>query len=258
MPAPGNTLGGRVLGNVIPTTKYLLLTIKHKVFVFMAGLKVGAPILRLIIHDWTKFTPSEAPHYGRQFFGDKSDELGFSRAWLHHQNSNPHHWEYWVPRTGHSRGDGADNIPLPMPEWAIREMIADWMGAGKAYDGRWPPKDWPWLSDNWPNIANRVHPETKQKVVQILDGLGYNVLNEQNTLDDRRKKMGTVTARDFNPSNNEIVDGIKERAEALAEYITENLPESRRREKAITDVESASMFAVKAVFYNDDGTRTDA
>jgi hypothetical protein len=38
----------------------------------------------------------------------------------------------------------------------------------------------------------------------------------------------------------------------------ENVAEGRRREKAITDVESASMFAVKAVFYNDDGSRTDA
>ena len=62
--------------NTKPTLKYIWLTVKHKVFVFRAGLRTKAPLWRLIIHDWSKFTPSEAPHYGRQFFGDKSDPEG--------------------------------------------------------------------------------------------------------------------------------------------------------------------------------------
>lgn len=66
-----------------------------------------------------------------------------------------------------------------------------------------------------------------------------------------------VTARDFNPSNNEMVDRIKAAANNLAEVVSE-LPPSRRREKALLDVESASMFAVKAVFYDDQNERTGA
>lgn len=140
---------------MIPTLKYMWLTVKHKWFVFQAGLLTGAPLWRLIIHDWTKFTPSEAPHYGRQFFGDKSDPRGFIAAWIHHQNHNPHHWEYWVPRTGHNRCDPPypDGEPVPMPFWAVREMVADWFGAGRAYEGRWPDvNNWTWLEQNRPKM----------------------------------------------------------------------------------------------------------
>ena len=154
-----------------PTLKYLWLTIKHKAFVFRAGLRTGAPIWRLIIHDWTKFTPAEAPHYGRQFFGDKSDPLGFSMAWLHHQRNNPHHWEYWVPITGHNRDGYGDLEPLPMPDWAMREMIADWMGAGRSYEGKWPDQSWPWLVENWPRIAPWIHPHTQHDICVLVNRL---------------------------------------------------------------------------------------
>ncbi|MBO9430615.1 hypothetical protein [Sulfitobacter sp. R18_1] len=66
-----------------------------------------------------------------------------------------------------------------------------------------------------------------------------------------------VTAKDFNPSNNELVDQIKQKANELAEVVNQ-LPVSRRRSIALTHVETASMFAVKAVFYDDDNQRTDA
>lgn len=153
---------------MIPTLKYLWLTCRHKCFVFKAGIKTGAPIWRLVIHDWTKFTPAEAPHYGRQFFGDKGDPDGFSRAWLHHQKNNPHHWEYWVPITGHNRGGCGDLQPLPMPDWAMREMVADWMGAGRAYEGEWPGREWPWLKANWPKIAPWIHPNTQRDICDLI------------------------------------------------------------------------------------------
>lgn len=154
----------------MPTLRYIWLTICHKWFVLLAGLRTKAPVWRLIIHDWTKFTPAEAPHYGRQFFGDKSDPLGFSYAWLHHQRNNPHHWEYWIPITGHNRGGYGDLEPLPMPEWAVREMIADWMGASRAYEGQWPRSvaGWPWLQANLPAIKGRVHVETATLIDRVL------------------------------------------------------------------------------------------
>lgn len=154
-----------------PTLKYLWLTLKHKTFVFQAGLKTGAPLWRLIIHDWTKFTPAEAPHYGRQFFGDQSDPEGFSLAWLHHQRNNPHHWEYWVPVTGHNRGGYGDLEPLAMPDWAMREMVADWMGASRAYEGEWPKAEWPWLVENWPKIAPWIHPHTQHDICVLVNQL---------------------------------------------------------------------------------------
>jgi hypothetical protein len=159
--------------NIIPTLRYAAKTIEHKVYVFRAGLKTRAPIWRLVIHDWSKFTPAELPHYGRQFFGDRSDPEGFARAWLHHQNLNPHHWEYWIPREVHERDPGGrgPGQAMEMPEWAVREMIADWMGAGRAYEGAWPGKDWPWLFANWPRIAPRLHPETRILVRAFVEAV---------------------------------------------------------------------------------------
>lgn len=144
--------------------KYFWLTIKHKWFVFLAGLKTGAPLWRLVIHDWHKLRPfSELRHYQRQFFGKADDPLGFSVCWLHHQNHCPHHWEYWIPRSGHSRGGFSDNEPLPMPDWAVREMLADWMGASRAYEGRWPNvANWKWLNENRPKM--RLHSLTQQRL----------------------------------------------------------------------------------------------
>lgn len=66
-----------------------------------------------------------------------------------------------------------------------------------------------------------------------------------------------VTAKDFNPSGNELVDEIKGAANVLAEVVNK-LPPSRRRSIALTHIETASMFAVKAVFYDDDNERTGA
>ncbi len=148
--------------------KYLWLTLKHKWFVLLAGLKVGAPLWRLIIHDWTKLLPRDLRAYNRQFFGDRKDPAEFIYAWVRHQNAHPHHWEYWIPRTGHNRCNPPypDNEPIPMPKWAVQEMVADWMGASRAYEGRWPGADWPWLHENWSKI--RVHPLTRAHLRVVL------------------------------------------------------------------------------------------
>ena len=151
--------------------KYLWLTLKHKWFVFLAGIKIKVPIWKLILHDWTKFLPSELPHYQCQFFGKADDPNGFINAWLHHQNSNKHHWEYWIPRTGHNRCTPPypDNEPILMPENVIREMIADWMGASRAYEGKWPTKDnWKWMDNNLPKILLHIHSKTAILIKQIL------------------------------------------------------------------------------------------
>jgi hypothetical protein len=158
------------MNNIIPTLKYLWLTTKHKYFVFLAGLKLKVPIWQLVIHDWVKYLPCEAPHYGRQFFGDKSDPLGFTLAWLHHQRQK-HHWEAWIPVTGHNRGGHKDLEPLPMPEKYIREMVADWLGASRAYEGKYPENlaDWKWFWDNFETkIKPRLHKDTADLTKRII------------------------------------------------------------------------------------------
>lgn len=148
--------------------RYAWLTTRHKVFVLQVGLKVGCPFWRLLVHDMSRYGPSELFAYGRQFFGDQGDALGFAYAWLHHQRTNRHHWEAWILVTGHTRGGYPDGQPLPMPEGCWREMIADWIGASRAYEGRWPQdSDWAWFRVSF-NRKVRVAPETRRAIMLAL------------------------------------------------------------------------------------------
>lgn len=60
----------------------------------------------------------------------------------------------------------------------------------------------------------------------------------------------SVTNPNFNPSGNEAVAAIKAKANELAELV-EALPSGRRRSIALTQLEQASMWAVKAAVVGD-------
>jgi len=122
---------------------YLIYLIKHKWFVFRACLWTNVPLWRILVHDWSKFTPAEWVPYANYFFNTKLSgskkiywKHRFALAWNHHQKTNPHHWEYWVIPTK----KGPDT--LEMPETYVREMVADWCGAGRAKTGTWDIKKW--------------------------------------------------------------------------------------------------------------------
>lgn len=125
---------------VRPHLRYASYVARHKWFVFRAGLKTGAPLWRLVIHDWSKLSPAEWGPYCRRFFGGRSgmldkaaDPEDFHRAWTHHWHLNAHHWEHWIT---------AEGKPMTMPDHFIREMVADWMGAGRAITGKWEVLSW--------------------------------------------------------------------------------------------------------------------
>lgn len=117
--------------------KYASYVARHKWFVFRAGLKTKAPLWRLLIHDWSKLTPAEWGPYVHTFYTDHGSQEAFDAAWLHHQHRNPHHWQHWLLRE-----DDGPTKALPMPEGLVREMVADWMGAGRAITGRWEVEKW--------------------------------------------------------------------------------------------------------------------
>jgi len=143
---------------MIKKIKYAKLILKHKAYVAWAGLtKVGGiPITQLIIHDWSKFSPSEFFAYQRQFDkGQEKDPDQWEAALQHHYNHNAHHPEYWIK---------ADGTPLPMPEVYVREMVADWYAASKAYQGHWDIKEW--VEKSVPRF--NLHPVTKHHLNKIL------------------------------------------------------------------------------------------
>ena len=124
--------------------KYLCLVLRHKWFVFVAGRRTGVSLWRLVIHDWTKFAPSEWCPYVHRFssgragdFDKSADPDEWHRAWTHHWHRQPHHWEHWL-------AFGSDGVarPMLMPCRFVEEMVADWMGASRAYTGSWDVREW--------------------------------------------------------------------------------------------------------------------
>ena len=159
------------------TLKYIKSIFTHKWYVFRAGLKIGdIPIHRLIIHDWTKFTPSEIGAY-RDRIANKGKVLDiekWGRAWHHHYMRSPHHWEYWrFDWQGDPRyydGIVVDGC-LEMPWAYAREMCADWMGTSYIYTGSRDMTKW--LEKNLTKM--KLHPKTKAKVLLTLHAQGYNI-----------------------------------------------------------------------------------
>lgn len=167
--------------------QYLKYLVRHKWFVLVAGLKTGAPLWRLLVHDWSKFLPSEWLPYAQFFYwpqGRKDQESNeafqkysicelaphghfvgdrFNTAWLLHQNRNPHHWQFWLLTT-----DSGETAPRPMPDHFVREMVADWMGAGRAITGRWEVQEW--YEKNRGKMS--LHPETRAAVEALLRAHG--------------------------------------------------------------------------------------
>lgn len=150
--------------------KYLKYIFIHKWFVFVAGLKTKAPLFRLIIHDWTKFLPREFFPYIDFFVKQKSNNVSFNIAWNHHQKRNKHHWQYWVLISDMGHKSASSKIqPLAIPDKYIKEMVADWAGAGRSITGEWDVKDW--YYKNKDNIM--LEAKTREKVETLLDSLQF-------------------------------------------------------------------------------------
>ncbi len=91
----------------------------------------------------------------------------FNMAWLFHQNTNKHHWQFWLLQK-----DDGELCTLPMPKKYVREMVADWAGAGRAIAGRWEVAQW--YKENKHTI--RIHFETRVIVEELLQKhYGYKI-----------------------------------------------------------------------------------
>ena len=110
--------------------KYLRYIVRHKWFVLLECWKRGL-YWRGLVHDLSKFRPSEWFPYAQYFYGDNKEEAldGFYDARAHHQNRNKHHWQYWVRIDDDNEG----LMLMPMPAKYRAEMLCDWIGAVRAH-----------------------------------------------------------------------------------------------------------------------------
>jgi len=144
---------------------YLWYIIRHKFFVLRAGLVLHVSLWRLLVHDLSKFRSDEWIPYRHYFYKKNRDgkthaELKecdplFKHAWTLHIRRNDHHWQHWF---------AMPSQPLQMPECAVREMVADWIGTGRAINGRYTFLDW-W-EENEPAI--KLHPATYWRVTDLM------------------------------------------------------------------------------------------
>jgi hypothetical protein len=107
----------------------------------------------------SKFMPLEFIAYAKFFYNEDGTKkqirnatgyykptdtgsLDFDLAWLHHTHHNDHHWQYWTVVDTEVEGNIKKH---DMPKNAIREMICDWIGAGKAQG---TPDTYRWYKTN--------------------------------------------------------------------------------------------------------------
>ncbi len=130
--------------------KYLKSLLRHIRFVRRACWAKGL-YWQGLVHDLSKFRPSEFLPYANFFYGPKPfvrpsagyykpTDIGdgaFDFAWLLHQKRNKHHWQFWVLPE-----DSGGVKLLEMPHKYRLEMLCDWWGASMAYGNGGKCKTW--------------------------------------------------------------------------------------------------------------------
>lgn len=169
---------------------YFKYVVRHKYFVFVACRQTGVSLWRALIHDWTKFLPCEWFGYVNSFYGgyswkDRPDgvKVAFNSAWNHHQKSNKHHWQYWILTND---SDNPKHKPLPIPEKYIREMVADWWGAGRAIKGKWGAYEW--YCENRNQIM--LNDKSRERIERVLCDSDTYFKAVENYLQTRKRILG--------------------------------------------------------------------
>ena len=140
----------------------------HKYWVAKYCFKAGL-YWQGITHDLSKFSPIEFCESVRFYQGTSSPinaakaEQGYSLAWQHHKGRNPHHYEYWTDK--YDEG----TVALEMPYKYAVELICDYLGAARAYQGgNFSFKnelEW-WNKKKSNGIA--MHPQTKEFIDEMM------------------------------------------------------------------------------------------
>ena len=116
-------------------------TISHHKYLVMKGCFAVGLIRQGLLHDLSKYTPTEFLPGCKYYQGTMSPnnaermDRGYSSAWLHHKGRNKHHLEYWldygVPETDPTQKKGVCGMKMPVRY--VVEMFVDRVCASKNY-----------------------------------------------------------------------------------------------------------------------------
>lgn len=147
-----------------------------KILEIMGNPSLDEDLLRRCVnHDKSKFDPVEFLGYRMHYNPepgedkDKADKM-WDKAWLHHENMNSHHPEYWMQRdVNEERKD--DNTPILVISRAIEmdridvaEMLCDWIACGTKFHSN-PAK---WMAKQDLYYQKIMHPTTYALVKKIV------------------------------------------------------------------------------------------
>ena len=144
--------------------KYFGYVCRHRWEVFIECSKHGL-IWRGLVHDLSKFMPSEFFAYANFYFGTDEDRSAwsqrFNKAWLLHIHRNRHHWEHWVLFCVDNRAKLVE-----MPARYRREMFCEWVAVGRETFVDWFRKHFREMY---------FHPKTRQAVLRDYNDIKKNV-----------------------------------------------------------------------------------
>ncbi|MBQ3408889.1 MAG: catalase [Clostridia bacterium] len=159
--------------------KHIMLVTKHRWIVFKLAIKAGIP-WRGFVHDLSKFSPTEFFESVKYYNGKRSplhvarENIGYSKAWLHHKGRNKHHFEYWVDISK------TEQIGVFLPYKYMVEAVCDKLSAGMVYNGKkWtkeePLKYWNDIEKNAPVVK---HPGTIEFMDIVLKKIADEGIDE--------------------------------------------------------------------------------
>lgn len=168
--------------------KHFKVITKHRHKVIMHCAKCGI-LWQGLRHDLSKYSPIEFISGAKYFLGTRSPNeeerriFGYSKAWIHHQGRNKHHFEYWKDYNPQSHLIEA----VKMPYKYVVEMFCDRVAASKIYQGDN-------YSDKHPieyflraKKTRMIHPETSDELELLLTKLAE--CGEKETFDFIKKRI---------------------------------------------------------------------
>lgn len=184
--------------------RYLRKSVTWKWYVFRAGLHTGAPVWRLVTHDLGRFRPAVWGPFADYLFGPTANPQQWMEQWLRreHRTSvleatkeqeeaakqayadarkraterfararlalehrSPWNWPWWVLRDTNKATPDAVEMPEPL----VRELVADWLAAGRDQSGSWEGLDdglRRWYAQRRENV--KMHSRSRKLVEEIL------------------------------------------------------------------------------------------
>lgn len=152
-------------------------TITHHKYLVMKGCFAVGLYRQGLLHDMSKFMPSEFLVGVKYYQGTRSpnnaerEDIGYSSAWLHHKGRNKHHYEYWIDYSSTYLVNGNVMGPTQMPTRYMVEMVMDRIAASKTY-----------LKDKYTDASpleyldasrdvSMIHPKTYKQLHMLLEML---------------------------------------------------------------------------------------